>query len=87
MAWEGEGQPHRGTRAAPTPYGFTHTSYQVPASPVPYQHEVLVPLQFLHSPGQALPFLLPGLILQAPELLIALLLPSGFVLDLAQGNH
>lgn len=48
-----------------------------------YQHEVLVPLQLLHSPGQPLPLLLPGRILQTPEFLVPLLFSGGFALDLA----
>lgn len=86
--WPGKERVSRtGARGPPPPPMALLTPATRSLLPCPYQHEVLVPLQLLHSPGQPLPFLLPGLILQAPELLIALLLPSGFVLDLAQGNH
>ena len=52
-----------------------------------YQHEVLVSLQLLQALGQPLSLLLSGLILQAPQLLVPLLFPGGFALDLAQGDH
>lgn len=71
----------------PRPHLPLPTSYHTSFPAVPYQHEVLVPLQLLHSPGQPLPLLLPGLILQASEFLVALFFPNGFVLDLAQGDH
>lgn len=85
--WPGKESVSRtGHRAAPPPPSLTH-SYHTSLPAVPYQHEVLVPLQLLHSPGQPLPLLLPGLILQASEFLVALFFPNGFVLDLAQGDH
>lgn len=86
--WPGK---ERVSRTAPTSHPtaphFSPTSYHDLAPCCPYQHEVLVPLQLLHSPGQTLALFLAGLILQASKLLVALLFPTGFVLDLAQGDH
>lgn len=85
--WPGkERVQHRLAGQSLPPSLHTSTPHQ-PSLRLPYQQEVLVPLQLLQALGQPQPLLLPGLFLQAPELLVPFLFPGGFALHLAQGDH
>lgn len=72
---------------SPLPFPQLCSLRRAPSRPPSYQHEVLVSLQLLQALGQPLSLLLSGLILQAPQLLVPLLFPGGFALDLAHGDH